>query len=292
MFVGSTELGYACLRTVKDLPNVEICGVLTAPSVFQISYSPEGVKNILHREFAPLAKQIGCPLLELDSRMNSVELFDEVKSLSPDLLLVIGWHHMIPNAWLARWPTFGVHASLLPRYAGGAPLVWAIIEGQKKVGVTLFQLDDGVDSGPIVNQYTIKVRKDDNIASILAQVEEHTVQLVKAEVPHLLSEGSQRVPQNLVGRVIYPQRKPSDGQIDVSMSVRNIRNFVRAQTNPYPGAFLEKDGVRTTIWKLGRSRFTFKHKTGLYRHGGVLYLGLGRQSVQILMYSCESLSNI
>jgi len=258
--------------------------------VFQISYAPEGVKNVLHRDFAPLAEEIGCSLVTLNSKITSVRLFDEIESLSPDLVLVIGWHHMIPNSWLARWPTFGVHASLLPRYAGGAPLVWAIIEGQKSVGVTLFQLDDGVDSGPIVNQRAIKVQRSDDIASILAKVEEHTMQLVKQEVPHLLSAGSQRVPQNLAGRTIYPQRKPSDGQINLSVSARRIRNFVRAQTHPYPGAFLEKDGVRTTIWKLGRSRFTLKHKIGLYRRGQVLYLGLGRQSVAIVLYSCEALS--
>lgn len=196
---------------------------------------------------------------------------------------------MIPKSWLARWPTFGVHASLLPRYAGGAPLVWAIIEGQKKVGVTLFQLDDGVDSGPIVSQRAIRVQRDDDIASILAQVEEQTMQLIEEKIPHLLSADSPRVPQNLAARTVYPQRKPSDGQIDASASVRKIRNFVRAQTHPYPGAFLDNDGVRTMVWKLGRSKFTLKHKTGLYRHGKVLYLGLGRRSLEIVLYSCEAL---
>lgn len=288
-FVGSTQLGHACLRILNYQPNIEICGVLTAPSLFKISYAPEGVKNILHCDFAPLAKEIGCPLVNLDSKMTSAELFNEIESLKPDLVLVIGWHHMIPKSWLTRWPMFGVHASLLPRYAGGAPLVWAIIEGQKKVGVTLFQLDDGIDSGPIVNQYAIRVRRSDDIASILARVEVHTMQLIKEEVPRLLSADSQRVPQNLAGRTIYPQRNPTDGQIDAPMSIRKIRNFVRAQTHPYPGAFLEKDGVRTKIWKLGRSKFTLKRKTGLYRHGKVLYLGLGRRSLEIVRYSHTSL---
>lgn len=284
-FVGSTQLGHACLGILKDQPSVEICGVLTAPSEFKISYAPEGVKNILHCDFAPLAQQIGCPLVNLDSKMTSAGLFNEIESLEPDLVLVIGWHHMIPKSWLTRWPTFGVHASLLPRYAGGAPLVWAIIEGQKKVGVTLFQLDDGVDSGPIVNQCAIRVRRSDDIASILARVEVHTMHLIKEEVPRLLSVDSQRVPQNLAGRTIYPQRNPTDGKIDALMSIRKVRNFVRAQTHPYPGAFLEEDGVRTKIWKLGRSKFTLKRKTGLYRHGKVLYLGLGRRSIEIVRYS-------
>lgn len=291
-FVGSTQLGHSCLRVLKDLPNVEICGVLTAPSVFRISYAPGGVKNILHRDFAPLAQEIGCPLVSLDSKMTSARLFDEIKSLNPDLVLVIGWHHMIPKSWLACWPTFGVHASLLPHYAGGAPLVWAIIEGQKKVGVTLFQLDEGVDSGPIVNQRAIRVRSNDDIASILAQVEEQSIKLMQEEIPRLLSADSQRVPQNLARRTVYPQRKPSDGQISASMSVRKIRNFVRAQTYPYPGAYLDYDGIRTTIWKLGKSRFTLKSKTGIYRYRKVLYLGLGRQSLEIVLYSRKALADI
>jgi len=77
---------------------------------------------------------------------------------------------MIPKTWLDKWPTFGIHASLLPKYAGGAPLVWAMIEGSRKVGVTLFQFDRGVDSGPIIAQQEIHVSRRDNISTVLRRL--------------------------------------------------------------------------------------------------------------------------
>jgi methionyl-tRNA formyltransferase len=82
--------------------------------------------------------------------MNEPGLFQTVTSWNPDAFLVAGWYHMIPKIWRNLAPAYGLHASLLPDYSGGAPLVWAMINGETKTGVTLFQMDDGVDSGPIV----------------------------------------------------------------------------------------------------------------------------------------------
>lgn len=281
LFVGSTQLGAACIEAIKDVDSIEICGIITAPEQFQISYAPNGIRNVLHAGFSRIAEQIGCPILILEGKMSSGTLRRDVELLSPDCIFVVGWHHMIPKSWLRKWPTFGIHASLLPDYAGGAPLVWAMIEGQKWVGVTLFQFDDGIDSGPIVSQQRIRIRRSDDIASVLKKVERASVVLSIQEVPQLLSPESTRRKQDLSNRKIYPQRRPEDGLITDLMTVKQIRNFVRAQTRPYPGAFVEIDGERLTIWAVGRSSFSLKSRHTVFQRRNRIFLGRGRRCIRL-----------
>ena len=292
LFVGSTQLGFSCLEVLAGIPDISVCGVLTTPSTFTISYAPEGVSSVLYRNFAPLAREIGCPLLTISGSMSSSELLVKIKALQPDCLIVVGWHHTIPNTWLEHWPTFGIHASLLPSYAGGAPLVWAMIEGRRFVGVTLFQLDEGIDSGPIVGQCRVWVRRSDDIESVLRRVEAKTLKLMALEVPRILSDNSLRKPQNLKSRIVYPQRKPSDGEIIDNMSIKQIRNFVRAQTKPYPGAFIEIDGFRVTIWKLGRSKIQVKRRDGLFSRGRFMYLGRGFRAIKVGLHTCAPIKEV
>jgi methionyl-tRNA formyltransferase len=281
LFVGSTQLGRSCLEALAKLDSLEICGVLTAPPQFRISYAPEGVRNVLHTDFSSVAEKIGCPLLVLEEKMSSSELAQDVESLSPDCIFVVGWYHMIPKSWLSRWPTFGIHASLLPAYAGGAPLVWAIIEGSKHVGVTLFQFDDGVDSGPIVGQRRIRVRRKDSIATVLKKVEPVSIALAVDEIPRVLTNESPRTAQKLEGRRIYPQRTPDDGLITDSMTIKQIRDFVRAQTRPYPGAYVDCAGGRLSVWSVGRTSLTFKSRHDLFERSGELFLGRGHRCIKL-----------
>lgn len=288
LFVGSTKLGHSCLEALLTEENVSVCGILTAPKEFRISYAPEGVQNVLHTDFRPLSSRAGCPLLVLDGKMSSPSLFEEVRELRPDCILVVGWHHMVPKSWLAEWPTFGIHASSLPKYAGGAPVVWAMIEGQRHIGVTLFQFDSGVDSGPIVGQSRVKVGKNDDISVVLDKLETEAVRLVCKEVPKILTPLSPRRRQPLEGRKVYPQRKPDDGSIESTMSLKQVRNFVRAQTRPYPGAYIKVKGTRLTVWRLGKTRRSTRPRHDVYLFRNSLYLGRGRRSIEIIEYSLPS----
>ena len=84
--------------------------------------------------------------------MNESLLIEKVNAWKPDLFIVVGWYHILPKSWRNLAPAYGMHASLLPNYSGGAQLFWAMINGEKKTGITLFKMDDGIDSGPIVGQ--------------------------------------------------------------------------------------------------------------------------------------------
>jgi methionyl-tRNA formyltransferase len=230
------------------LPDVRVAGVVTAPPVFSISYRPTGVINVLHSDIVGYAKTHGLPVALLQQRMNEPALLDAIRAWKPDVFLVVGWYHVIPKSWRELAPAYGLHASLLPDYSGGAPLVWAMINGETKTGITLFQMDDGVDSGPIAEQAEESIHPDDTIATLYARIEDRGLYLLRQALPALASGALVLTPQDETKRCIVPQRAPEDGWINWAQEVIAIDRFVRAQTRPYPGAFSTLAGERFTLW--------------------------------------------
>ncbi|MFN3681760.1 methionyl-tRNA formyltransferase [Tepidimonas taiwanensis] len=206
------------------------------------------VRNVLHADVASYAAHHGLPCRMLARSMTEPGLLEAVAQWEPDAFLVVGWYHMVPKAWRSLAPAYGLHASLLPDYSGGAPLVWAMINGETKTGITLFQLDDGVDSGPIVAQAEEPIHADDTIATLYARIEERGLELLARSLPALADGSVVLRNQPLSGRRIMPQRTPKDGVIDWTADYAFVERFIRAQTRPYPGAFSMHGERRITIW--------------------------------------------
>lgn len=172
--------------------------------------------------------------------------------LNPDAILVFNWRKLLPQDILdlPRYGTIGVHAALLPQYRGFAPLNWALINGEKEVGATLFWLDAKLDSGPIVKQTKIEVQVSDDIVSLSGKVEEAYVAMLGDILP-LLAEGrAPRIPQ--VGRATYTcQRIPADGEIEWRKNASDVHNLVRALKPPFPPAFTFLEGRKLNILETG-----------------------------------------
>ncbi len=247
-FFGATEVGKACCNVLLALGQ-DVVGILTMPRDFSISYSKNRlVRNVLHANMQGLGEEHDIPVVEVTGKM--ADYVDVVRSWKPDFILVVGWYYMIPKVIrdLAPLGCAGIHASLLPRFAGGAPLVWAIINGETETGVSLFYFDDGVDSGDLIAQSRFPILWDDTIETVLARAEREIVSMVLFEIPKLAAGTASRIPQKLEGRRIWPQREPEDGLIDWTQSPEAIHNFIRAQTRPYPGAFASVPGGRLIVW--------------------------------------------
>jgi methionyl-tRNA formyltransferase len=249
VFFGASELGYRCCERLLEMGE-EVVGIATMPQEFRISYSKEPVRNVTFRSFTDLAAAAGIPLIEVTGRMGHPEYLEALREWRPDFGLAIGWYYLIPAALRSLFPrgVAGIHASLLPRYRGGAPLVWAIINGETTTGVTLFYFDDGVDTGDIIAQREIAIGPDDTIRTVYARATDAALDVVETCIPQLRQGTAPRIPQDHQAATCYPQRKPEDGRIDWSRSPEEIRNFIRAQTRPYPGAFTDIEGRRVTIW--------------------------------------------
>ena len=249
IFFGATELGYRCCEGLIEKGH-EIVAIFSIPRRFRISYAEGPVENVTFRNFENLAERHGIPLIYIETKMSDPRYQELIADLKPDFGLAAGWYYVIPRSVLARFDkgVAGVHASLLPKYRGGAPLVWAIINGETKTGVTLFYFDDGVDTGDIIAQREFPIAPRDTIREVYERATQTSVDLAIESIPLIASGKAPRAPQDESGATVYPQRSPEDGLIDWRQDCETIRNFIRAQTRPYPGAFTILHGKKVTIW--------------------------------------------
>jgi methionyl-tRNA formyltransferase len=256
--MGATSLGWECCRALLEMGE-HVVGIFSIPKEFAISWSPGRVTNVLFKSFEELASAHGIPLCYVRKKASEPEYERQLRQLRPDLIVVIGWYYMIPRSWrdAARLGAVGVHASLLPSYRGGAPLVWAMINGETKTGVSLFHLADGIDEGDVIAQTTFDIADDGNIADVLRSASLASQELVRKYVPLLRTGCAPRCPQDQSKATVMPQRRPEDGLILWnSNTARQVYNLVRAQTRPYPGAFTYLGGKRIILWKVTLSSLT------------------------------------
>jgi methionyl-tRNA formyltransferase len=249
VFFGATDIGYRCCELLFEMGE-NVAGIFTIPQEFRISYSPAPVKNVNFRNFDELAGKHNVPVVHVTSKMSEPQYVEALREWKPDFGLAIGWYYMIPRVVRDLFPrgVAGIHAALLPRYRGNAPLVWAIINGEKKTGVTFFYFADGVDSGDIIAQQEIEISRDDTIKTVYDKATEASLAILRKYVPMIREGTAPRILQPATDEKPYPARKPEDGLIDWSKSPEEIRNFIRAQTKPYPGAFTCINGKKVIIW--------------------------------------------
>lgn len=227
----------------------DIITVFTTPKNFEISYSKSTVRNYNYADLSVLSRKHDIPTYKIHTNKNSklINYTNEIKSLKPDVIVVAGWYFMIPDAILKvpKEGVWGLHSSLLPKYAGGAPLVWAKIKGEKKSGVTLFRMKKGVDNGDIIGQESFLIKDDDNIKDLLDKSTKASKKLLKQFVN---KEKISYKKQNQDELEVFPQRSPKDGKIDWTLTGEEIDNFIKAQTKPYPGAWTVIGDYKVTIW--------------------------------------------
>jgi methionyl-tRNA formyltransferase len=174
-----------------------------------------------------------------------------VRDARPDLLWIADYRYLLPDALLAAAPLGAVnmHPSLLPHYRGRAPINWAILRGERELGLTVHFVDSGVDSGDVIAQRRIALADHEDVGDALEKLYPLYEEL-SLEVSAAFRAGSvPRTPQRPGQWPIWPRRRPEDGVIDWSASSESIANLVRALARPYPGAFTWNSAERITIWK-------------------------------------------
>jgi methionyl-tRNA formyltransferase len=248
VFVGASKFGLRCLKEMIPLPGCEIVGAITVPQTFPISYRPQGVTNVLHADVKNYCYLNNINCWVMTQGMNDSDILNHVQKLSPEMFIVVGWYHMLPKSWRNIAPAFGLHASLLPDYSGGSPLVWALINGDIKTGITLFKLAEGVDNGKIIGQKPTDIFQEDTIATLYQRIESLGLELLQEQLPRLIDGTEEQISQDESKRRVFPQRSPEDGKVDWALPAEQLYNFIRAQTKPYPGAFSMHGNNKITIW--------------------------------------------
>lgn len=162
-----------------------------------------------------------------------------IKDKKIDLLISVNYLFIIEED-LISLPSkiaFNVHGSLLPKYRGRTPHVWAIINNEVETGITAHLIDTGCDTGDIVEQVKIPIDKWETGADILRKYSENYIPLIERVISKIESGKLSLLPQDNLKATYFGKRTPEDGKIDWNWQKERIRNWVRAQAYPYPGAF-------------------------------------------------------
>jgi methionyl-tRNA formyltransferase len=232
IFMGTAELSCASLEKLCAEKNLSVVAVVTQPDKpkgRELRLTPSPVKV--------LAEKLGLPVLQ-PLKARDEKFISELRSLSPDLIVVVAYGQILPPAMLDL-PGFGcvnVHTSLLPKYRGAAPIQRAIAEGEAETGVTIMKMDAGLDTGPVLSTRRTPILPADDSQALHDRLAQLGAALLVETIPGLVAGKILPQPQPAEGASYAAKIKKEDGQIDWAFPAEKIFNRLRAFT-PWPGAF-------------------------------------------------------
>jgi methionyl-tRNA formyltransferase len=206
-----------------------------------------------HAELSRMAEALQVPfLVQPRKHSETYELFvNQIRLLAPDLVIVNSYSMLLHPEILAIPPLgcVNVHAALLPKYRGSNPLQWAIINNENETGVTMHYMTPEFDAGDIIAQRRVPIFHEDTWLDVRSRMARATEELLREEMPRLLTQTNNRTSQNEAEASKSPRRRPEDGEIDWNQSVRDIHNLIRALVPPLPGAFYYSNGKKIVLDK-------------------------------------------
>ena len=193
--------------------------------------------------------------------------YNFIKKIEVDIIVSINYLFLIEKDIIqhSKQLTFNVHGSLLPKYRGRTPHVWSIINNEKEAGITAHVIDEGCDTGDIISQIKIPINKIDTGADVLNKYKLEYYNLILGVFKKLNSGKLELIKQDEKLATYFGKRTPEDGRINWNWQKERIRNWVRAQSYPYPGAFSFFNNNKIIIdeIKFSSHGFNFKDENGL-----------------------------
>lgn len=243
VFCGTPAFAVPSLRHLNAQPDLQIAGVVTQPD------RPRG----RGQEVASSAVKVAALELNLaiyqPAKIKSDDSFEYFRSLAPDAVVIIAYGQIIPQRLLEipRLGWINLHASLLPKYRGAAPINWAIINGDTQTGLTTMQIDAGLDTGPILLRYQTEIASEETAPELTSRLAEAGAPLVAKTLRKLGRGEITPAPQDHSRATNAPPLSKNDGRIDWSLPAQQIYNRIRG-LDPWPGAFTTFRGKTCRIW--------------------------------------------
>ncbi|MDX1542454.1 MAG: methionyl-tRNA formyltransferase [Christiangramia sp.] len=231
VFMGTPDFAVKSLDAILDA-GYNVVGVITAPD------RPAGRGRKL-QESAVKSFALSKNLKVLQPvNLKSEEFLNELKELNPNVQVVVAFRMLPKSVWaLPEYGTFNLHASLLPQYRGAAPINWAIINGEKKTGVSTFFLDEKIDTGEMIFQKEVEIGDKENVGSLHDRLMDTGAMLVVKTLSTIARDEVQRKPQpENVELKPAPKLSRENTKIDWDAPVDEIYNHIRG-LNPYPAAW-------------------------------------------------------
>jgi methionyl-tRNA formyltransferase len=236
VFMGSPEFALPTLRALAS--EYKVVGIVTQPD----RLSGRG-RELKAPPVKSLANELGLPVIQPE-KLRQPEAMEQLMAWSPDLIVVAAFGQILkPHVLeLPRFGCINVHASLLPRWRGAAPVHAALLHGDEETGVTIMKMDAGLDTGPILSQKSIRLTPSDTTGSVTETLSRLGADLLIETLPEYLSGKLQPIPQPEEGATYAPILKKEQGRLDFMRPAEELERMVRA-FNPWPGAFMEMDGI-------------------------------------------------
>jgi len=245
VFMGTPDFAVPCLDALVN-NGYNIVGVVTQPD------KPVGRKQSELK--APAVKEAalkhGIKTILQPEKIKTSEFLESLSKLKPDLIVTAAYGRILPKTVLDL-PEYGcinVHASLLPKYRGAAPIQWALINGDEKTGITTMFMDEGMDTGDILLTKEIAIEPDMNSQELFDRLKELGAETLLETLKALECGTLKRIPQDHTRAVYAPMITKETGLIDWNKSAREIHNLVRG-VNPWPGAYTFYKSKRMKVWK-------------------------------------------
>jgi methionyl-tRNA formyltransferase len=236
VFMGSPDFALPTLQALAQ--RYEVVGVVTQPD----RASGRG------RELKPpsvkvLARELDLPIVQPE-KLRQPEAMDQLRLWNPDLIVVAAFGQILRKDVLDLPPLgcINVHASLLPRWRGAAPINAALLHGDEETGVTIMKMDVGLDTGPILSQRSMRLTPDDTAGTAFEALSSLGAELLIDTLPDYLSGKIQPVPQPEEGATYAPMLKKEEARLDFTRPAEELERRIRA-FNPWPGAFMDFDEV-------------------------------------------------
>jgi methionyl-tRNA formyltransferase len=240
LFFGYSEVGYDCLELLLGRgDNV----------VALITHEDNPDEKIWFKTPAIAARAKGVPV-HAPLKVGGPEWLARIAEMRPDLILSVYYRNMISTKVLGLAPlgAFNMHGSLLPGYRGRAPINWAVLNGEPRIGMTLHRMVREPDAGAIVDQEGVDIGPRDTAEQAFRKALPCARRVLARQIDALLAGTAPGTPQDESKATYFGGRKPEDGRIDWTQPSLRIFNLVRAVTDPYPGAFADVGAARLMVW--------------------------------------------
>jgi methionyl-tRNA formyltransferase len=273
VFMGSPEFALSTLRGLAK--TYDVVGVVTQPD----RASGRG-RELKAPPVKVLAQELSLPISQPE-KLKQPEAMEQLRAWAPDLIVVAAFGQILRKDVL-ELPRFGcinVHASLLPRWRGAAPINAAVLAGDEETGVTIMKMDAGLDTGPMLAKRAIRLTRDHTAGSVSRALSTLGADLLLETLPDYLSSRLQPVPQPDEGATYAPMLKKEDGNLDFTSDVNELERRIRA-FNPWPGAFMDFDGAMLKIHRAhveageasAGQRLIVQNQPAVGARGGILVL--------------------
>lgn len=255
LYIGSKDRGVRCLDALCEAGH-DVAAVVTTAGTDPDAFWSGSVNE------AAAARDI--PIYEPDN-INDPGVVSELDSYDIDLTVMSGYNQILGEKVLGvpSHGTINLHAGELPAYRGGSPMNWAIINGEREGVATIHYATTQVDAGDVIVEHPYPIHDDDTIADVRDRTLEIFPEMLLEVVDDIEHGAVDSRSIDISEGTYWGSRKPQDGRIRWSeMTARNVYDFVRALTHPYPGAFTTRDGERLYIWEASKLDRMVQHTPG------------------------------